>query len=305
MACSRPRTAYLDTEGKVTLSAKGDISRPVYLPCRKCELCLSARKFDLMTRLVMEGWSYPDSMCATFTYANEHLPPGGSVSKRDAQLLVKRVRIHLSRVGLARVRVHVVGEYSPRLMRPHLHVIFYGWWPADAAYRGKSRAGQAEFRSVTLSDLWGKGDVSFQRFSPGAAGYVSKHQSSKLRRKGAAELAVQEASGEWRFLAPEFELRPLRPGLGACFFETYKDQLLANDFSVVDGKRVPLPQYFDTLAKRHDPDRLADLKAERALRAADPKVVANSTYERLAQREECAQARRKFFATDGGLDVPF
>lgn len=303
MACSKPRTAYLTTDGKVTLSTKGaDISRALYLPCRKCELCLKARKLDLMTRLVMEGWSHPDSMCATFTYAPEHLPPGGSLSKRDAQLLIKRIRIHLARAGLPKVRVHVVGEYSPKLMRPHLHAIVYGWWPSDAEYRGKSRAGNAEFRSAVLSELWGKGDVSFQQFSAAAAGYVAKHQASKMRRKGAFELAALDDAGEWFFRAPEFELRPLRPGLGAAFFDKHKDQLLAHDFSVVDRQRVPLPKYFDTLAERVDPARLSELKAERALRAADPKVVANSTYERLATREECAVAKRKFYAVDGGID---
>ena len=305
MACSKPRTAYLTTDGKVTFSSKsGDIRSPLYLPCRKCELCLKARKAELVTRLVMEGWSHPSgqSMCATLTYAPEHLPALGSLSKRDAQLVVKRVRIHVWRMLKLRIRAHVVGEYSPKLMRPHYHVIFFGWWPADAEYRGKSRSGRPEFRSAVLSELWGKGDVSFQAFSAAAAGYVAKHQASKLRRKGAAELAQVQPDGSWRFLAPEFELRPLRPGLGARFFEKYREQLLAHDFSVIDGRRVPLPKYFDTLAERADPARLADLKAERALRAAAPEVVANSTYERLAVREECAAAAVRFFSRDGGLD---
>lgn len=284
------------------MSSKGDISHPIYLPCTKCELCLKARKLDLMTRLVMEGWTHPDSICATFTYAPEHLPRGGNLSKRDAQLLVKRIRVHLARAGLGKIRAHVVGEYSPLKMRPHLHVIVYGWWPDDAAYRGKSRAGNQEFRSRTLSDLWGKGDVSFQRFTAAAAGYVAKHQASKMRRKGAEALAVRQPDGSWQFLEPEFELRPLRPGLGAAFFDKYKGQLLAHDFSVVDGHKVPLPKYFDTLAKRHDPGLLSDIKAERALRAADPKVVANSTYERLAVREEVAKAKAKHFSVDGGID---
>lgn len=306
MACSKPRTGYLTTDGKVTMSAKGaDISRPLYLPCRGCELCLKSRKLDLMSRLVMEASAHTDSMCATFTYAPEYLPPGGSLSKRDAQLLMKRIRVHLARAGLPKVRAHVVGEYSPKLMRPHLHVIVYGWWPSDASYRGKSRAGNDEFRSPVLSELWGKGDVSFQRFSAAAAGYVAKHQASKLRRKGAAGLAVVDQAGNWSFLAPEFELRPLRPGLGAAFFDKHQAQLLAHDFSVIDGKRVPLPGYFDTLAKRADPGRLSELKAERALRAASPKAVANSTYERLAVREEVAQAKANFFSVLGGLDEPY
>lgn len=304
MACSKPRTAYLTTENKVVMTPKGDdISRPLYLPCRKCELCLRARKRDLMSRLVMEGYCHPDSICATFTYSEENVPPGGGLSKRQVQLLIKRLREYLWRVHNLRVRVHVVGEYSPRKLRPHYHAIIYGWWPADAVSAGRSqKAGNPEFSSAVLSDLWGLGRVTFQRFSAGAAGYVAKHQSSKARRKGAAELAVQNTDGTWRWLPPEFELRPLRPGLGAAFFDKHREQLLALDSVVIDGRKLPLPDYFNTLAERVAPDVLSELKAARALYAADPERVANSSYERLAVREEVARAQTRFFNREGSLD---
>lgn len=304
MACSKPRTAYFTTDGKVVMSPRGaDISRPLYLPCNKCALCLRARKRDLMSRLVMEGWSHAESICATFTYADEHLPPGGALSKRDAQLLVKRIRIYLARTLKLKIRAHVVGEYSPTKLRPHLHVILFGWWPSDAVACGLSqKAGNPEFVSEALSALWGKGRVTFQRFSAAAAGYVAKHQASKLRRKGASELARLQPDGSWSFLPPEFELRPLRPGLGAAFFDKYKAQLLAHDYVVISGKQQPLPAYFNTLAERVAPDVLSDLKAARALYASDPARVANSSYARLAVREACAVAQDNHFNQSGALD---
>lgn len=304
MACSKPRTAYLTTEGKVTFSARApDLARPLYLPCRKCELCLRSRKRDLMSRLVMEGWSHSRNICATFTYSDDNLPEGGGVSKRDAQLLVKRVREYVARHHQARIRVHVVAEYSPVRKRPHLHAIFFGWRPDDSVPHGLSqKARRPEFFSQTLSDLWGRGRVTFQDFSAGAAAYVAKHQSSKARRKGAAELAVQNPDGTWRWLPPEFELRPLRPGLGAAFFEKHQAQLLAHDGVVVDGVKVPLPDYFNTLAERVAPDVLSELKAARQLYASDPERVADSSYERLAVREEVARAKAKFYSREGGID---
>ena len=51
---------------------------------------------------------------------------------------------------------------------------------------------------------------------------------------------------------PEFELRPLRPGLGAAFFAKHQAQLLAHGFVVVDGVKVSFGRYFNTLAKRAD-----------------------------------------------------
>lgn len=307
MACSRPRFAHLTSEGKVSFSPLTDNVKRFPTPCGKCHLCLSQRKAEAMARLVMEGWSHPfgQSICATLTYADEHLPAGGCLSKRDAQLFAKRLRIELARSGLGPVRLHTVGEYSPKLKRPHYHVIIFGWWPADSVGAGKSRSGRPEYSSALLSDIWGMGRVTFQAFSASAAAYVAKHQASKLRRKGADELAVQEADGSWRWLSPEFELRPLRPGLGALFFEKHREQLLAHGFVVVDGRQVGFPRYFNTLAKRADPDRFAELRELREAAALDPKRIANSTPERLAVREECAVARDRFFSRAGGLDVPY
>lgn len=304
MACSKPRTAYLTTDNKVAMSPKGaDISRPLYLPCNKCALCLRARKRDLMSRLVMEAWSHADSICATFTYSDEHLPPGGGLSKRDAQLLVKRLREYLFRHHKLKIRAHVCGEYSPTKLRPHLHVIVFGWWPSDAVACGLSqKARNPEFTSEALTSLWGKGRVTFQRFTPAAGAYVAKHQASKLRHKGAAELAHLQPDGTWSFLPPEFELRPLRPGLGAAFFERHQAQLLAHDFVVINGKQQPLPKYFNTLADRVAPDRLSELKAARALYASDPARVADASYERLAVREVCAVAQDNHYNQAGALD---
>lgn len=305
MPCSRPRFAHLTSDGKVSFSPLTDNVKRFPTPCGKCHLCLRGRKSELMARLVMEGWSHSASICATLTYADEHLPPGGGLSKRHAQLFAKRLRFELAEQGLGPVRIHTVGEYSPKLKRPHYHVIIFGWFPADSVAAGQSRSGRPECSSEQLTRLWGFGRVTFQDFSASAAAYVAKHQASKLRRKGADELAVCDADGSWRWLPPEFELRPLRPGLGALFFDKYRAQLLAHGYVVVDGQKVGFSRYFNTLAKRADPDRFEELRELRELVALDPARIANSTPERLAVREEVAKARDKFFNRGGALDVPY
>lgn len=305
MPCSRPRFAHLTSDGKVSFSPLTDNVKRFPTPCGKCPLCLGSRKSEVMARLVMEGWAHSDAICATLTYAPEHMPPGGSVSKRDAQLFAKRLRFELARSGLGPVRLHTVGEYSPRLKRPHYHVIIFGWWPADAQPAGQSGSGRPEFRSDQVTRLWGLGRVTFQRFSASAAAYVAKHQASKLRRKGADDLAVQQPDGSWSWLLPEFELRPLRPGLGASFFAKHQAQLLAHGYVVVDGRKVGFSRYFNKLAKRADPERFDELRELREVAALEPARIANSTPERLAVREECAVARDKFFSRAGGVDVPY
>ena len=74
--------------------------RPVYLkekniivPCGKCFYC--RRKYILMwsLRLQHELITYDNkAVFVTLTYDNENLPPDKSVSVRDVQLFVKRLR---------------------------------------------------------------------------------------------------------------------------------------------------------------------------------------------------------------------
>lgn len=302
MACSKPLTGFLCSDGSLVFSElKGDVIKSLSLPCNHCTLCRVSRAREISTRLIHESYLHGNSMCATFTVAPEHLDPLGSVSKRDAQLLVKRVREKSLRERGALLRHDLISEYSPGLKRPHYHACLFGYWPPDAVASHQSQAGNQEYTSAELTALWGKGRVTFQQFSTGGAAYCARHQSWKLTgRPGDDFLAVRNSSGDLvGRRAPEFRLCSRRPGLGAGFFDRHGAQMLAYDFTVIDGKRVPLPKYYDRLAKRVNPDRVSELKAQREL-----KGIAQSLEQfpaRLEARECVALARLR---TDkrGGID---
>jgi len=242
---------------------------------------------------------HPQSICATLTYAPEHVPALGSVSKRDCQLALKRLRKAAFSKRGELLRYDLISEYSPDAMRPHYHACLFGYWPPDAVYFNRSRAGNPQWTSVELTEAWGLGHVTFQEFSAGAASYCSHHQSFKLTgRLEQDRLKVLAPSGElvgWR--EPEFRLCSRHPGLGAGFFERYGAELLAHDFTVINGKKVPLPPYYLRLGERVNPGRVSQIKAEHELAAR--LAAADSTYARLAVREVCAIARLNASKRDG------
>lgn len=230
----------------------------------------------------------------TATISPEHLGPLASVSKRDAQLLIKRIRRHVEREHQALIRFDLVAEYSPRKMRPHYHGAIFGWWPPDAVFRHNSRAGHREYSSEILTRLWGKGIITIQAFTPGAAGYIAGHQASKLtRRLSEDSLVFRDDSGAvLGFREPEFRLCSRRPGIGAGFYERHGHQLRALDFTVIDGAKRGIPRYYDKLSERVDPDGHAERVAARELASMARRE--DGLPERLAVREEVAKARQRF-----------
>lgn len=57
-----------------------------YVPCRKCEECISIRKSQWCFRALVETDHSKYADFVTLTYDNDHLPADHSVSVRDLQL---------------------------------------------------------------------------------------------------------------------------------------------------------------------------------------------------------------------------
>lgn len=303
MSCAYPIAAWRRPDGGFCFSKAGE-SRPltpdIEFACGQCAGCRRKRAAELTTRLVHEGYCHAQSICVCFTYAPENLPALCSLVKRDLELVFKRLRERCRADGRPAPRCHGVGEYSPVLRRPHYHAALFGYRPADAEYWAKSQSGNREFVSAELSEVWGLGRVTFQDWSCGAAAYCAEHQASKLT----GEAAPQDGR------EPEFEIRPRRPGLGRLFLERHVSQLAALGWTVVNGREVPLPDYYFRVFDVLEPGRGEELRQAAAIeRTAGElrRVRAGEALEcspaRVAAREACAVAdieRRRSKAFDRG-----
>lgn len=101
---------------------------PIYIevPCNKCDICKERKVNALVQRCKFETCSYDSKpWFVTLTYDDAHLPFDG-VSKRDAQLFLKRLRVNLQRAGYSfLIRYLLVSEYGKNTHRPHYHAIIW------------------------------------------------------------------------------------------------------------------------------------------------------------------------------------
>lgn len=236
---------------------------------------------------------HADSVCATLTYAPEFLPELGSLRRVHGSRFIKALRQAVARRGGEPFSFDCYGEYSPPpLMRPHYHVALFGYVPLEFSEAGKSGAGNQEFEAPELSKAWGKGRVTFQHWSAGAASYCAGHQAWKLTgEKGRAQRLVfgpdGVATGERE---PEFHQPSTRPGIGRRFFEAYGDQALRLGFTVVDGRQVPVPAYYLRRADADCPELAESAREVRRAKAQEAVSKLAGDY-RLDAIEGCAEAR--------------
>lgn len=208
----------------------------VTVSCGKCIECLSARSNEWAFRLMIEKADHKQSCFVTLTYRESP----GSVSKRDFQLFMKRLR---DRIAPTKVRYFACGEYGSK-GRPHYHAVIFGWRPSDMQYFYSS-SGNPLYLSHELEKLWPLGFVTVGDLSLSSCKYVAKYLQ-KLRDPPPG-------------CDPPFVLMSTHPGIG---YNGIKADSVRTDKVYVEGKSRILPRYFLKVLDRQCVD-LTDLKAQR------------------------------------------
>lgn len=105
------------------------------LQIRRCGGCIGCRVHHQLSwagAILLEQSAHKSSLFITLTYRQEALPEAGSLSKRDLQLFLKRLR-KLLRTAQERESViptklqhYACGEYGDKFGRPHYHLVLFG-----------------------------------------------------------------------------------------------------------------------------------------------------------------------------------
>lgn len=90
--------------------------------CGQCMNCRINHKLKWMGRLVLEARHTSSYTFVTLTYAEEHMPPDGSLSPADLKFFLNKWR----RLYGPGARFFAVGEYGDLSFRPHYHLILFG-----------------------------------------------------------------------------------------------------------------------------------------------------------------------------------
>lgn len=164
--------------------------------CGQCLSCRVNRRRLWTARIMLEATQHDRASFVTLTYNEEFYPKSGSVSRREMQLWLKRLR---KMVEPLKLRYYVVGEYGTRSGRAHYHAVLFGVDCLD-----------------TIQRSWPFGFVYVGDLTHESAGYVVSYVT-----KGMTKSDDERLKGR----LPEFALMSRKPGLGAGAVESILNQM--------------------------------------------------------------------------------
>lgn len=217
------------------------------------------------------------------TYNPEHLPPNGTLVKRDLQLFMKRLR-----KLQAGIKFYACGEYGEKLSRPHYHICIFGYDFTDKkilkskrAYKhfGHTVKGYNLYTSETLESLWKFGFSTVGELNEQTAGYTARYVLKKI--------FGQRKEEYYKDKEPEFSLMSRGGtkgrGLSYGWFKKYKSDIYPKDFFTINGKRHKPPRYYDKLLEETEPETFQKIKNKR-MKHAEEEFKKNGL-RRLQQKE--------------------
>lgn len=231
------------------------------LPCGKCAECNEQYSNEWAWRVMCElkSWNEKDCCFITLTYANSP----GSLVPNDLQLFIKRLR---KKIEPKKLRYFACGEYGSKGLRPHYHLVIFGYRPDDLKFLKKTDKNQIIFTSEKLSDIWKNGFVSVGDVSQFSAKYCAKY--------------MQKINDIPDSYVKPFTRCSTKPGLGLNYFMDHKEEFLKTDEIYFNGVKQHIPRYY--LRKVECTHDLSDLRALRKVKAnLLYKDINNQKYERL------------------------
>ena len=322
MPCFKPLNAWVSSEdsltGKKTIAFANYGSSPVEsrlkLPCGRCIGCRLDRSRSWAIRCLKEAEQHQENCFITLTYNERNLPEGATLVKKHFQDFMKRFR---KAYPDKKIRFFHAGEYGSEwqqlgggemvpiegtIGRPHYHAIIFNHDFEDKIFYSK-RNDVPLYISPKLQKIWGKGFSSVGTVTFESAAYVARYIMKKVTGDQAdshyqqvpateefLKLRVSPFTGEIYPILPEYTTMSRKPGIGKDWIDKYMDEVFPDDFVVVKGKKMPVPQYFRQIYQERDPEAAERLAKERLEKA---KTNPDNSRKRLSARLKVAEARSK------------
>lgn len=254
------------------------------------------KSFEWAIRCRHEAKFWEHNAFITLTYADEHLPWHGSLDFKHLQNFIKRLRWKAEGVDRAPgslerpIRYFACGEYGETTKRAHYHVLLF-----NTKFEKERELGPETYTSRMLTDLWRYGNhvvgsVNEKSISY-VAGYCRKKVYGRLESEREYEV-VHPETGEVVVRQRVDNRMSRNPGIGKYWYDKYGKSDLANGYLVVDGKKCPVPRFYQDKFKEDFPLKYEDIEWSRSQIVRDPN---ERSFDRLQVKEAVARGRRAFF----------
>lgn len=141
--------------------------------CRKCTECMQVRANEWALRGHFELMQHEKNCFITLTYENNPI----RLHKEHMQNFIKRLRKSIEPI---KIKYFSCGEYGDKGLRPHYHIIIFGYDFDDMQYVRKSGSDIPIYESKELSKLWPHGIAIRQEANINTIRYSAKY-STKLK----------------------------------------------------------------------------------------------------------------------------
>ena len=296
MGCTRPLHGFRSVDGSIRPKESQSTLYAQTVPCGRCMDCRLSAARAWAIRCIHEAQMHEDNSFLTLTYDQEHLPEDGSLQLEHFQKFMHDLR---QAIYPKLIRFFHCGEYGKLqlgdeqfLGRPHYHALIFGHSFREDRYAWKQRRGNQTFRSPQLEKLWPRGFSEIGEVTLQSAGYVARYITKKVtgEDEGAHYWSAPDPNGETWPVKPEYVTMSRRPGIGFPWFKRYWRDLYPSDFVVIEGKKWPVPRYYDKLLEQLEPEVWQEVQRQRWKREAE-KPLEETFQDRLRVKEEVTEHR--------------
>lgn len=279
-----------------------DCKEVIPIPCGRCIGCRLDRSRQWADRCMLELMYHEQACFVTLTYDDFHIPrrfygdprcgnvlPCFTLCIRDLQLFFKRLR---KRFPSAVIRYFGCGEYGPRTLRPHYHIILFGIDFDDKVEIGKSKTGQVMYSSETLDSIWSfpprnalgesyspnkskAGIATVQPVTWETCAYTARYVQKKL-------YGYESKFYEEHNIDPPFSVMSRRPGIGRRYLDDHPDLFEYDNINIATaegGKKIYPPKYFTKCLEISEPEKAEALKNVKKQLALERQALLESKLE--------------------------
>lgn len=210
--------------------------------CGKCLFCRKKKAYELACRCVLHASLYQENCFLTLTYDEKRKGYHNEFRYRDIQLFKKRLRKSTKK----KIEIFNVHEYGKN-GKKHWHLVVFNYDFQDKTlYTIKN--GIPLYTSKKLEELWPYGYNTIGDVSEGSAMYQAQYMEKDFKHGNVTNKKKSHSK---------------HSGIGKQYFLTHYKQILELGFIPINGKKMPVPRYFEKLADKHyshffDPTKFRD-----------------------------------------------
>lgn len=281
--CADPKLCYT-SNGKKQLrhwSLASHIFRQVaqqVFACGQCLFCRKKRAYELACRCVLHSSLYKQNAFVTLTYDEKREGYHNNFQYEDIQKFKKRIRQYCQREYGKKIEVFNVHEYGKN-RKKHWHLIVFNHDWSDKTLHTMA-GGQPLYTSKLLEAQWPYGFNTLGDVSAASAMYQAQYVEKDL--KNGHRNSDKESHSK-------------HSGIGKPYFLKNYEQILQLGYVPIEGKKMPIPRYFQKLAHRHychfyEKSAFFDLTYRKALyrpfKKEEPNLRIANLYKGFAHKRE-------------------